>query len=50
MQVNISGHHVEVTEALHDYVIKKLERLDAHFDSITNVQVTLSVEETHPQG
>ena len=44
MQVNISGHHVEVTEALHDYVVKKLERLDAHFDSITNVQVTLSVE------
>ena len=44
MQVNISGHHVEVTEALRDYVIKKLERLDAHFDSITNVQVTLSVE------
>ncbi|WP_263322169.1 ribosome-associated translation inhibitor RaiA [Endozoicomonas sp. Mp262] len=48
MQVNISGHHVEVTEALHDYVTKKLERLDAHFDSITNVQVTLSVEKlTH---
>ena len=44
MQVNISGHHVEVTEALHDYVAKKLERLDAHFDHITNVQVTLSVE------
>lgn len=44
MQVNISGHHVEVTEALHDYVVKKLERLDAHFDHITNVQVTLSVE------
>ena len=48
MQVNISGHHVEVTEALHDYVVKKLERLDAHFDNITNVQVTLSVEKlTH---
>ncbi|WP_067516852.1 ribosome hibernation-promoting factor, HPF/YfiA family [Endozoicomonas ascidiicola] len=44
MQVNISGHHVEVTEALHDYVIKKLERLASHFDQITNVQVTLSVE------
>ncbi len=44
MQVNISGHHVEVTEALHDYVNKKLERLDSHFESITNVQVTLSVE------
>ena len=44
MQVNISGHHVEVTPALRDYVIKKLDRLEAHFDNITNVQVTLSVE------
>ncbi|MGB0361027.1 MAG: ribosome hibernation-promoting factor, HPF/YfiA family [Endozoicomonas sp.] len=44
MQVNISGHHVEVTEALHEYVIKKLERLASHFDQITNVQITLSVE------
>lgn len=48
MQVNISGHHVEVTSALKEYVIKKLDRLEAHFDSITNVQVTLSVEKlTH---
>lgn len=44
MQVNISGHHVEVTQALKDYVTKKLDRLAAHFDNITNVQVTLSVE------
>ncbi|MDP0588475.1 MAG: ribosome-associated translation inhibitor RaiA [Candidatus Endonucleobacter bathymodioli] len=44
MQVKISGHHIEVTDALRDYVRKKIEKLDAHFGSITNVQVTLSVE------
>ncbi|MHA7881070.1 MAG: ribosome hibernation-promoting factor, HPF/YfiA family [Saccharospirillum sp.] len=44
MQVNISGHHVEVTEALHDYVNEKLEKIERHFDQIGNVQVTLSVE------
>ncbi|MRI34129.1 ribosomal subunit interface protein [Endozoicomonas sp. OPT23] len=44
MQVNISGHHVEVTDSMKDYVTKKLDRLGAHFDNITNVQVTLSVE------
>lgn len=44
MQINISGHHVEVTEALKGYVITKLEKLERHFDNITNVQVTLSVE------
>ncbi|GGX70230.1 ribosome hibernation-promoting factor, HPF/YfiA family [Saccharospirillum salsuginis] len=44
MQVNISGHHVEVTDALNDYVAQKLEKLERHFDQIGNVQVTLSVE------
>ncbi|TCS37622.1 ribosome hibernation-promoting factor, HPF/YfiA family [Reinekea marinisedimentorum] len=44
MQVNISGHHVEVTESLHNYVSTKLEKLQRHFDQIGNVQVTLSVE------
>ena len=44
MQVNISGHHVEVTEALQSYVSTKLEKLQRHFDQIGNVQVTLSIE------
>ncbi|MCL6268895.1 ribosome-associated translation inhibitor RaiA [Sansalvadorimonas sp. 2012CJ34-2] len=44
MQVNISGHQFEVTEALHEYVNRKLNKLASHFDGITNVQVTLSVE------
>ncbi len=44
MQINISGHHVEVTPALRDYVANKLSRLERHFDSITNTQVTLIVE------
>jgi len=44
MQVNISGHHVEVTEALQSYVSNKIEKLERHFDQIGNVQVTLSIE------
>ena len=44
MQVNISGHHVEVTDSLHNYVSVKLDKLQRHFDQIGNVQVTLSVE------
>lgn len=44
MQVNISGHHVEVTEALQNYVSVKLDKLQRHFDQIGNVQVTLSIE------
>ncbi len=44
MQLNVSGHHVEVTEPLRSYVESKFERLQRHFDNITNTQVTLIVE------
>ena len=44
MQINISGHHVEVSPALHDHVLNKFDRLKRHFDHITNTQVTLTVE------
>jgi putative sigma-54 modulation protein len=44
MQITVSGHHVEVTPALRDYVNQKLSRLQNHFDQITNTVVTLTVE------
>jgi len=44
MQLNVSGHHVEVTDPLREYVEGKFERLQRHFDQITNTQVTLIVE------
>lgn len=46
MQLNITGHHVELTDALKNYVESKLQKLERHIDGITNVQVTLSVEKT----
>lgn len=44
MQINISGHHVELTPALKDYVHEKFEKLERHFDHISKCQVTLEVE------
>ncbi|KAA3626176.1 MAG: ribosome-associated translation inhibitor RaiA [Proteobacteria bacterium] len=44
MQLNITGHHIEITAALRDYVNTKFERLQRHFDQVTNVHVILSVE------
>ena len=44
MQVTISGHHVDVTSALNDFVHSKLERLERHYDQITSINVTLSIE------
>jgi ribosome hibernation promoting factor len=44
MNLNITGHHLEVTPALRDYVAGKLDRVIRHFDYVTNVSVILSVE------
>jgi len=44
MQVNIAGHHLELTEALRDYVNSKLERLERHFDQVSNIDVILSID------
>jgi putative sigma-54 modulation protein len=44
MQLNISGHHVDVTDPLKEYVQSKFERLQRHYSQITNVDVTLIVE------
>ncbi len=44
MQINISGHHLEVTPALREYIEEKFSRLERHFDRIINVQVILQVE------
>lgn len=44
MQLNLSGHHVEVSPALRNYVSTKFEKLERHFDHVTNVHVVLSVE------
>lgn len=50
MQINISGHHVELTDSMSDYVHSKFEKLERHFDNITNAQVTLSVEKTRQKA
>lgn len=44
MQLSISGHHVDVSDALRDYVTGKLRKLERHYDHITNLHVVLSVE------
>ncbi len=44
MQLTISGHHLDITDALHDYVTNKLSRLERHNDRITSINVILSVE------
>ncbi|MGD8618628.1 MAG: ribosome-associated translation inhibitor RaiA [Gammaproteobacteria bacterium] len=44
MHINLTGHHVELTPPLSDYVNSKMERLERHFDHVTDIHVVLSVE------
>lgn len=44
MQITISGHHLDVTDSLKNYVTSKLERLSNHHDRITTTHVILSVD------
>lgn len=44
MNVSITGHHVDITEALRQYAASKMGRLERHFDHVTEIHVILSVE------
>lgn len=44
MNLNITGHHIEVTPAIQQYVTEKLGRVIRHFDNVTSAHVVLSVQ------
>lgn len=46
MQLSVSGHHVDLTESIHGFVNQKFERLERHYDHITQVHVVLTVEKS----
>lgn len=50
MQVDITGHHVELTDAMRDYVNEKFARLQRHYDHVTTIHVTLSIEKERHQA
>ena len=44
MQLNVTGHHIEITTALRGYVEKKLGRIMRHFDHLIDTHFVLTVE------
>jgi len=47
MQLNITGHHVDVTDPLKNYVaskFSKFEKIERHFDLVTDMHCILTVE------
>ncbi|MEY4375510.1 MAG: hypothetical protein RJB26_60 [Pseudomonadota bacterium] len=44
MQLMLTGHHVEVTKSMRDYVGKRFERVSRHFDQVIDLHCVLTVE------
>lgn len=44
MNLNLSGHQLEVTPAIRGYVQSKLERIAHHFDHPIEINVVMTVE------
>jgi putative sigma-54 modulation protein len=49
MNLSLSGHHLEITPAIRDYVVQKLSRVTRHFDHVIDVTVVLSVDKLRQQ-
>lgn len=50
MQINVTGHHIEVTPALRAFVTEKLQRISRHFDEVISINVILKVESPQQQA
>jgi putative sigma-54 modulation protein len=44
MNLHLTGHHLQITPAIRDYVSSKLTRITHHFDHVIDVNVIFSVE------
>lgn len=44
MNINFTGHKLEVTPAIRTFTTEKFDKLQRHFDNITSVNVTFDVE------
>ncbi len=44
MNLHLTGHHLEITPALREYIQSKLARVSNHFDHVIDIKITMSVE------
>ena len=44
MNLNMTGHHLEITPSIRDYVSAKMIRINRHFDHVIDVNMILTVE------
>jgi len=44
MQINLTGHHIDLTDSMKAYVNEKMTKLERHFDQVTDTHVILTVD------
>ena len=44
MNLQLTGQHIEITPAIRNYVLAKLERINRHFDHVIDVNVVMTIE------
>ncbi|CAC9436816.1 Ribosome hibernation promoting factor Hpf [uncultured Gammaproteobacteria bacterium] len=44
MQLSISGHHLDITDAIRQHSEEKLAKIKHHFDYLININMILEVE------
>ncbi len=50
MQISVTGHHIDITEALKNHIESKFERLERHFDNVSDVHVILGIEKINKKA
>ena len=46
MQLNLSGHHLEISPSTRQYVSNKFKRIERHFSRVTQIHCVLSAEKS----
>ena len=44
MQLNLSGHHLDITSSIRQHTSDKLTKIKHHFDNVMNVNMILEVQ------
>ncbi|MBA5249851.1 MAG: ribosome-associated translation inhibitor RaiA [Gammaproteobacteria bacterium] len=44
MQLSISGHHLDITDAIKQHAEEKLSKIKHHFDHLININMILEVD------
>ena len=50
MQISITGHHIDLTDALRNYVESKFEKLERHIEHVTDIHVILESEKVNKKA